>query len=66
MANYPTFMYGPKDGSAVPDALWVLDKVEMIHHLPNGKNLVYCYELNEKDHNYYFKGQFEDTGGEYE
>lgn len=66
MTASPMFMYGPKDGSLVPMPLWVLDKVELIHHIPNGKDLVYCYELNEKDKNYYFKGQFEDQGDENE
>jgi len=63
----PTFMYGPKDGAQVPEIFWVLDQIEMVQRLINGKRVVYCYELNETDKNYYFRGQFnDDLGGENE
>ena len=63
----PTFMYGPKDGAQVPEIFWVLDQIEMVQRFTNGKRVVYCYELNETDKNYYFRGQFnDDLGGENE
>jgi len=61
----PTFMYGPKDGAEVPEIFWVLDQIEMVQHLTDNKRVIYCYELNEADKNYYFRGQFnDDLGGD--
>jgi len=61
----PTFMYGPKDGAQVPEIFWVLDQIEMVQHLTDNKRVIYCYELNEADKNYYFRGQFnDDLGGD--
>ena len=60
----PEFIGGPKDGSKVPMPLWVLDKVEMIHHLATGQAVIYLYELNETTKNYIYKGQTEETGGD--
>ena len=60
----PTFMYGPQDGAPVPEVLWVLDQIELVdNHNSNGK-MIYCYELNMEDKNYYFVGEFD--GGEHE
>jgi hypothetical protein len=57
-------MYGPQDGAPVPEVLWVLDQIELVdNHNPNGK-MIYCYELNPQDKNYYFVGEFD--GGEHE
>jgi hypothetical protein len=55
-------MYGPKDGAEVPDTLWVLTQIEFVERLPGNKRLIYCYELNDEDHNYYYAGQFDDGG----
>jgi len=54
-------MYGPQDGAPVPEICWVLDQIELID---KDKKMIYCYELNEQDKNYYFVGEF--SGGEYE
>jgi hypothetical protein len=62
MAKGPVFMYGPKDGSPVPVLLYPLEVVEMCHHLPSG-DIIYIYERNVEDNNYYFKGQFRDEDG---
>lgn len=60
----PTFMYGPQDGAPVPTVLWVLDQIELVdNHNPNGK-MIYCYELNPQDKNYYFAGEYD--GGDNE
>jgi hypothetical protein len=57
-------MYGPQDGAPVPEMLWALDQIELVdNHNVNGK-MIYCYELNPEDKNYYFAGEF--SGGEYE
>jgi len=64
MSKLPTFMYGPRDGAEVPVMLWALDQIELMHKLSNGKRVIYCYELDPEDKNYYFKGQFDDESGE--
>lgn len=63
MSKLPTFMYGPRDGAGVPVMMWALDHIELLQTLADGKRVVYCYELNMDDKNYYFKGQFDDESG---
>ena len=57
MSANPTFFGGPKDGAPVPDMLWVLDTIEMVHTLDNGHKIVYYYELNADSKNYIYMGQ---------
>jgi len=58
----PTFMYGPKDGTPVPDVLWVLDEIEMCQHLPDGSSVIYLYELDYTTKNYIYRGQIKEEG----
>jgi len=53
----PTFIGGPKDGALVPDIFWVLDTIEMLHTLDDGRKIVYYYELNADNKNYIYMGQ---------
>jgi hypothetical protein len=55
-------MYGPKDGTPVPDVLWMLDQIEMCQHLPDGSAIIYYYELDEVTKNYIYRGQIKDEG----
>lgn len=62
MSEYkPEFIGGPKDGSSVPLALWILDTVEMVQHLHDG-NMIYLYEIDSNSKNYIYKGQILDKG----
>jgi hypothetical protein len=60
----PTFMYGPKDGSPVPEPLWALDVIELAHRISAQQTIIYYYELNTQDKNWYFKGQVEEENNE--
>jgi hypothetical protein len=63
MSEYmPEFIGGPKDGAHVPIALWVLDTIEMVQHMPN-KNMIYLYNLDQETKNYIYAGQYDDQGG---
>lgn len=53
MAN--TFMFGPKDGSKVPEILWILPAVELQERTKDGM-FIHRYVLNNEDDNYYYVG----------
>jgi len=53
--NYPTFMWGPKDGTRVPEMLWVLDEIELQERVPTG-TIVHRYVINYEDKSYYYAG----------
>ena len=53
--NYPTFMWGPKDGAPVPEMLWVLDEIELQERSADGI-LVHRYVINYDDKSYYYAG----------
>jgi len=52
-----TFMFGPKDGSVVPPMLWALDVIELKHISLDGDTIVYYYQLDEKSHDWIFRGE---------
>ena len=51
----PTFMWGPKDGTPVPEMLWVLDEIELQERSADGI-LVHRYVINYDDKSYYYAG----------
>lgn len=53
MAN--TFMFGPKDGSQVPEILWILPAIELQERTKDGI-FIHRYDLNNEDDNYYYVG----------
>jgi len=53
----PFFIGGPKDGAPVPVPLWALSVIEMEQKLYNGATIVYYYELDESNHDWFYKGQ---------
>jgi hypothetical protein len=53
----PVFIAGPKDGAEVPMPLWVLDKIELIQRLQDGRNVIYLYKLDNETKNYIYEGQ---------
>ena len=55
--KYPTFMYGPKDGSPVPEMLWALDEIELQEKNTSG-TIVHLYVLNYEDKSYYYAGVY--------
>jgi len=55
--RYPTFMYGPKDGSPVPEMLWVLDEIDLQEKTKDG-TFLHRYVLNYEDKSYYYAGVF--------
>jgi len=55
VANYPTFMYGPKDGAPVPAMLWALDEIELQEKNSRGI-VIHKYVINYNDKSYYYKG----------
>lgn len=58
----PEFIYGPKDGSEVPPMLWVLDSIQLVDYLIDGRKIIYSYEINMDDKNYYYSGEYEARG----
>ena len=54
-------MGGPKDGGLVPIALWVLDEVQLVQHLDDGRNMIYYYKLDDKSKDYIYQGQVEEN-----
>jgi hypothetical protein len=60
--SYPTFMYGPKDGSPVPDTLWILDDIEMCQKFPDGSSMIYFYRREPSTNNYIYRGQLKEEG----
>lgn len=63
MSDYyePKFIGGPKDGGLVPIALWVLDEVQLVQHLDDGRNMIYYYKLDDKSKDYIYQGQVEEN-----
>ena len=55
--KYPTFMYGPKDGSPVPEMLWALDEIEL-QEKNKDATIVHLYVLNYDDKSYYYAGVY--------
>ena len=53
--NYPTFMWGPKDGTHVPEMLWALDEIELQERSADGI-LIHRYVINYDDKSYYYAG----------
>lgn len=53
MAN--TFMFGPKDGSRVPEILWLLPTVELQERTKDG-TFIHRYVLSDEDDNYHYAG----------
>jgi hypothetical protein len=50
-------MYGPKDGSPVPEMLWALDEIEL-QEKTSGATIVHLYVLNYDDKSYYYAGVY--------
>jgi len=48
-------MFGPKDGSKVPEILWILPAVELQERTKDGM-FIHRYVLNNEDDNYYYVG----------
>jgi hypothetical protein len=55
--DYPTFMYGPKDGAHVPEMLWALDEIELQEKSKDGI-VFHRYVINYDDKSYYYAGAF--------
>lgn len=53
--NYPTFMWGPKDGTPVPEMLWALDEIELQETTRTG-TIIHLYRINYEDKSYYYAG----------
>lgn len=53
--KYPTFMWGPKDGTPVPEMLWVLDEIELQERSSAGI-VIHRYTINYEDKSYYYSG----------
>ena len=51
----PTFMWGPKDGTPVPEMLWVLDEIELQETSRTGI-IIHLYRINYEDKSYYYAG----------
>ena len=51
----PTFMWGPKDGTPVPEMLWALDEIELQERSAAGI-LIHRYVINYDDKSYYYAG----------
>jgi hypothetical protein len=50
-------MYGPKDGSPVPEMLWALDEIEL-QEKNKDATIVHLYVLNYDDKSYYYAGVY--------
>ena len=55
MPSRPTFMWGPKDGTPVPEMLWVLDEIELQETSRTGI-IIHLYRINYEDKSYYYAG----------
>ena len=51
----PTFMWGPKDGTPVPEMLWALDEIELQERSRTGI-IIHLYRINYEDKSYYYAG----------
>jgi hypothetical protein len=48
-------MWGPKDGTPVPEMLWALDEIELQERSRTGI-IVHRYVINYEDKSYYYAG----------